>query len=332
VAFTLVYSNGFETGSTDCIPTADRDVSSGVSTTIAKTGSYSFVVQNHANDFLRIPISGTEFYVGFWHNIKSQFGNDGKGNLEFVLTDGVLIGLRRNTATNCYDYYLNGVLTTAGTVVMIPGQWFHVQMHVKIADSPDGIFESRIDGIPDITETGVDTKPTAATDIAYFRILTVATEKNTYTDDLVIGTGDWAGDIRIVPILPTGDDTVGDWTRSAAGSDYALVDEVPPNTTDYIYTGLTGKKSYVSLANPTLTGMTPQWCKLYCRAIKDGSGGTQQLKLVDKEGASINTGAAQDINTAYGYITKTLLTSPDGTAWDSAHVDALIVGVESNIA
>jgi hypothetical protein len=328
MVFTLVYSNGFETGSIETIPSADRSGAVDANTTQKKTGAYSMRVGN-ATQWARIPASGTEFYSAAW------MWYPGGGSLaprtEWMLTDGVILDLRVNTGNNCLDFYINNAWAASGAIPFTNAQWIHVQTHIKIDDAPNGIFETIIDGIVDIQFTG-DTKPTAATDLSYLRFYGYTNQSAGYVDDLVIGTGDWAGDIRILGIVPTGDDTVGDWTRSAGANDYGLVDEIPPNTTDYIYTGVTGNHSYVSLADPVLTNLAPQWCTEWCYAKKDAALATQQIKMVDKEGASINTGAAQDLLTSYSYIKKVLLTAPDGTAWDAAHVNALIAGVESVVS
>jgi len=225
MAFTPDFLTGFEFGQAyDWSGEIHYKVTGAIADAQAKTGSYS--VRDWAG--FKCPVARDEFYLAVWaypgiaSRIKFAEDIEGDPDLIYLRYEG---SLRRWNA-----YRGDDVLLASGSVSTREATWQHVQMHVKLADA-GGIVQTYIDGIPDIDFTG-DTKPGDAATMEY---IWLGDNFARYWDDLFLGTGGWPGDCRVEGLQPNADTATKNWTRSAGADNYALVDEVPPSTADYVY-------------------------------------------------------------------------------------------------
>jgi hypothetical protein len=147
----------------------------------------------------------------------------------------------------CTEVQGNGNLTGAvelgeGTFVASTDVYYYVEIQVFL-DDVDGTVEVRVDGVPDIVLTGVDTVSQAYSTASRVRFGSPAGSTWTYYDDLYVRqdfvattppAAGFLGDIAIRPYYPNADGTYTAWTPSEGTDHYALVDETSPNTTDWV--------------------------------------------------------------------------------------------------
>jgi len=328
MAFTPTFATGFEMGSLEILPFGDR-VNAAALTTYKKTGAYSTMLGNNAPAFFRVAVSGSDYYVGAWVYLPAQYlGTDGILAIQAVLDDGKIIEVNIAVGNSTYDAYVDSALVASGTVVIERDNWHHVQVHFIIADA--GTIATVIEGIADITYSG-DTKPSATTNIVFIKFLMAATSRNSWVDDLTIGTGGWPGDWRFDAIVPNADTATEQWSLSAGADSYALIDEIPPSDSDYLYTATTGQRTLVELADWDGAGKSPQAVVVWTRAWKSDAT-ADQIKQVLVSGATTDVGAAQDLLTSATHV-KTVYDNDPNTAaeWTDAAIDAIQVGVDSVI-
>jgi hypothetical protein len=334
-----LFGTGFELGSPEFLPAADRNyLYSDVVTSPVKNGTYAYeyYVNNSRNEFLKFRNIGTpaECYAAFWCRQTTTTVNANSAPLyaEFCLSDDNLVGIRLQRVDQQHRWvaYVGSNAVAYGTFMNLD-TWYHIQLRVKIADA-GGVIQVKLDGNVDIDYSG-DTKPGAGTTISYFTLCNETYKSNGagyFFDDLVIRDDDWPGEVRFdAALVPTGDSVVA-WTPSAGGDNYALVDEVPPSEADYVYSETDGQQDLYTLANWDGAGKTPQFVQQWLRALKDPAD-SQQVKMLAKLGANLDTSSAFELLTSAEYRWRCLTTRPGGGAWTDADVDDLLIGQESVI-
>lgn len=232
--------------------------------------------------------------------------------------------------------------TRAGTIIgpSAPGPnegtWGWIEVKVTIHDTA-GTIECRLNGTVIISATSLDTR-NGGTGIINEVIVGGTTASDTaagYYDDLVIldTTGaaphnDFLGDVGIYTLSPTAAGSVTQWTPSA-GSNYACVDELPSNTTDYVEDSTAGHQDLYEMGSIGSVTGTVHAVKVTAVAQKSDSGSTQ-LKLLAKSGATTSASAAKALAAAsYTQVDNIWIADPaTGVAWTISAVDALQAGIE----
>lgn len=238
MTFIMTNGTGFEPGSLDVIPAANRAGTVAIRSALPnpKTGNYYINMGGAATGgSISFIISGspTEYYLAAANYPDAYWTSNNAIRYEFITGDATITDLRWNSTTKCFDLYVNNVLASNGTIAVTQTAWNHIQIYAKI-DAVAGIIQTKIDGILDIDFAG-DTQPGASTAIAEIRVRKSTTGGGGYVDDVVIGTGGWPGEWRADAVLvPDSDDSVT-LVPSAGGDNYAMVDEVPPSDADYVY-------------------------------------------------------------------------------------------------
>jgi hypothetical protein len=126
-------------------------------------------------------------------------------------------------------------LATYTNFLLATYTWFYVEMKV-FCHATSGTVEIKLNGTTVITLTGINTK--AGSD-SYHTAANIALWYG-YVDDFYVcdGSGsaqnDFLGTCRVLGIFPNADTDVEQWTPSTIGAHYQLVDENPPNTSDYV--------------------------------------------------------------------------------------------------
>src|SRR3989304_495806 len=185
-----------------------------------------------------LPAALSEFYF------KLGYKRDGATSVgtripAWFATSTELGSIRLNTTTHLLEHYVGPTLTTTGTIVIPLSTHCVIECHVKIGDAPNGIVETKVDGIPDISFAG-DSKPGADAAANMLRVYSMVSS-GMNIDDLALndttgGVDDsWCGDGKIILQTPNG---AGDNTglTPSAGSNYECVDEFP-NDGDTTYVG-----------------------------------------------------------------------------------------------
>ncbi len=327
---TILRAAGWEVGSLDGIDWVTLGGGVGNGTVIATgtphTGSYSlrlysgqFIAARYYRYAYIAFAAQSEVYVSFWIHPSTCYNKNQLGK--------ILLGAAITLDLEYTHWDLHGPAgTTVGTRTISSG-WHHIQIHL-IKHATDGVFTTYINGIQDIHFTG----NTGAGTVNYLGLFCDSggnkQHSYLYLDDMVIQTESLPGDVRIERLLPDGDDAV-QFTRSAGGDNYALVDEVPYSDADYVYTETNGHKDLYTLGDFDTTDKTPLFVVQWCRAKKD-VGDAHQVKLVLDDGTE-TVGDAEDLDTSYTSLQRIHETKPSGGVWTDAALDALKTGQEAVI-
>ena len=133
------------------------------------------------------------------------------------------------------------------------------------------------------------------------------------------------------PLVPNAAGDVTCMTPST-GANYACVDDVPPNTTDYVQSNVAGTKDLYNLTTVTqAAGETVKGVMAWGAFLQVTQGNQIQGKVGIKTGGTEQWGAAKDLTyNAWKAVLKSFgsLNPTTGLAWTQADIDALQVGVQ----
>lgn len=238
-----------------------------------------------------------------------QLNFDGSAGTFKALRAGTLLGTASGT-------YSNNV-------------WYYVEAHIVISDTV-GVFELKVNGTQVLNLTGIDTRNAGTT----VNQLNLAGNGICFLDDMYVNdtTGTvntaYSGDIRISAYIPNADGTTSGMTLSTGTSHFAVVDERPPNTSDYAYGTGTTEVDTLNVPN-TVSVATVQAVTLWLYAAKSDAG-AGNIATVLKSSATTDTGTDQALSTSYAYYYKVYNQDPNGpTNWTASAVDSMEIGAKS---
>lgn len=278
----------------------------------------------------------TTFVVGFAFYPTSYYAGGGRilslvdGTTEqvglYLYSNGTLSVLRNGTA-------LTGGTSTATVAI---NAWNYLEIKGTISTSiAANSCKVRLNGADIITvAAGQSIQATANAFYSGVRIGPATANSAVYGryDDFYIcnqsGTvnNDFLGDCRIDTLLPTSDGTYTDGTPSVAGAHYLMVDENPPNTTDYVDMGVVGNRDSYGYPDLTaLTNSTVYGVQLNAAALKDDSG-TRALATFARSGTTNSDGASYTLSTSQLYASQVFETAPGGAAWTQTLVNGAEFG------
>ncbi len=236
-----------------------------------------------------------------------------------------------------------GTVLTDGTSVgaLSLAAWNYIEWKVTIADSISaGSCVVKVNGATVITvATGQDTKNTAnafanQVGIGHYNGASsgggsVRIEDFYICDQSGSVNNDFLGDCRVDMVLPTGDGTYQDFTKSAGSTHYELVDEAAPNTTDYVYSTTVGHRdSFTNPALPTLTDQSIFGVQVNAAVSKDDAG-ARSAGVMIRSGTTDSDGAGVALSTSQVYLSQIYETNPDGAVpWTESAVNAAEIGVK----
>ena len=179
------------------------------------------------------------------------FYNNGTSgiNVTFNYTESTIVTSRGGTTID----------TTTLTRAFLSNMWYYFEVKVYCHNT-EGTVEVRINGTTVVLLTNIDTRRgnDAFHNIVRFYLNYI------YLDDLYIcdGSGtlnDFQGVCWVSAVLPNADTLTIEFTPYSGTAHYAMVDENPPNTTDYVSSSTQGQTdlyAYLSLYGPdTIIGL-----------------------------------------------------------------------------
>jgi hypothetical protein len=225
--------------------------------------------------------------------------------------------------------------TESGASFSVLNTWHYVELKALLSDTV-GTIEVRIDGntTPVILLTAQDTKNAGTKTV--FDSVAPAQDQSAgfHMDDFYICNGagsvnnDFLGDIKIDTLLPNNNG----FSSALLGSDgnstdnYLLVDETPPNTTDYVSSATVDQKDTYAFSNTTVSG-TVMGVQINSFAQKNDAG-TRQIAHVTRRTIDYDS-ADMTVGQGFGYYRTLQETDPStSAAWTTAGVDAAEFGVK----
>jgi hypothetical protein len=169
--------------------------------------------------------------------------------------------LRITSAGNLQLYGSNGTTQygSDGATELTTGVWYRIEWKLE-ADTggTDGYATVKIDGVTEINNVQVDNDTNG---IGWFivgkQVNRNGQSVNFYYADVLVASDDYPGEGSIITLLPNADGHYTDWTPSGVGADYTMVDDAPPNTSDYlISTKVVGNSETVRFQTLADVGIT----------------------------------------------------------------------------
>jgi hypothetical protein len=317
---------GFEAGSL-AVLSAYSGVS--ISTTQARSGSCSLYVSTGGGyGTLPLATSASELYlrVGIRPPVSSG--------------DGIVFELRNSSnssmlqvgrrATGILYYTIPGRITIDGTRLVPGDQWFCLQVYLNIASS-GGRLIAYVDATQDVDYTG-NTQATTPANVAYLRLGSGIAP--VYFDDVAVNntTGSinnsWPGRGGIYAVRPSGAGAYTEWSVSGASANWDAVDEVPPSTTDYVYTAEAGKiDTYQASDLSTVGSISAVRYYAYAQLNEAGEAGIKPIYYINN---TAYEGTAIALEPSWRYASEIVQTNPaTGNAWTVSEINAMQLGVKS---
>lgn len=228
------------------------------------------------------------------------------------------------------------LLGTSASAFFAPGTFGFIQAKVVIHDTT-GSVEIR-DGSNNVllNLTGIDTRngQTGICDTAQVGDINNMGASYVFSDWHVwdaVGSvcNTFTGDTRIDSKFPDGAGDLAQFTPST-GSNYAAVDESPPNTTDYVDSATAGQQDLYAFAN--ISHSPPSiFSVLRVNVATKDDAGARSLKPLTKRGATVYSGTAVGL-TQGSYVRQTDVQETDpstSAAWTQTNLNAAQFGFES---
>lgn len=279
---------------------------------------------------------------GFNHDTGDAFPADSP---MIVLTDGGTAGnavqnetgisqislALANTGALCvFRGFTTAKLGSNSTQVLQKGVYYFIEFVSTIADAPDGSFEVWVDGVQWLSMTGQDTKNTAN---AYSNGLCIRGPQSAQTwtcDDVYVirdSTTRYGPGFRIIGLMPSGGNGANDtWDKSTGTDTSALLDEIGPNTSDWVSSSTVDEIVTVPMQPVGLTG-TVVGVQTYLHVSKTDVG-ARSICPVQRIGSTNHDGSTIVLAQGFTQTTELRETKPAGGAYTVADIDGMEVGAK----
>ena len=223
-----------------------------------------------------------------------------------------------------------GSTTASGLVPS--GSYTYIEAKAVLSDTV-GAVTVRINGAQVFTVTGADTK-NGGTKTAFDGIGMAITNATADVDDLVLMNGagsannDFIGDVKIETLYPTGNGTTSGLTGSDGNStdNYLLVDERPPNTSDYNGSATDDLLDTYAMGDLTTLSGTVYGAVAYAYAAKSDAG-TKGGAIMVRSGGTDYEKTDNALGTSYVYYNEIMEQNPNtSTAWTIATINSVELG------
>jgi hypothetical protein len=350
----IIWADGFDhygtggAGQTEMLAGAYADSSSGPTAAQHRTGTYSLPF-NGTNDQTRrvfgsalttVGVAGA-FYLSALPATNQACAlfsfRDGANKPQLTIelqTTGIIAAWRGNHTVNYFDTLLG---SSSGALVA-PSSWNHIEVKATF-DTTTGSVEVRLNGVTVLNLTGVDTcnsefNVESASQVV-FGFLSNDSGRTMYLDDLVAwdtaGTynNDFIGDQKVFTDMPDADTADVDWTPSAGGQRYAMIDEIPADgDATYDETLTTGNRMGVTFPDLDAAVVSVSALLFYAKTRKTDAG-VCNLQVSAQSGAAEDAGADNPITTAYTYRWDVFEVDPNTSApWAPAAASAAAMVIE----
>jgi hypothetical protein len=233
-------------------------------------------------------------------------------------------------------YTANGATLQASVLnSAIPGYasldaWNYVEAQVDHAAS--GNVTVRVNNAVVLTWSGNTANTGNVTATAVLRAVSAGTTASVRFDDyyFVNGAGSVAtflGDVRAIPLYPSGAGSSTQFTPSTAVANWTTVDEAPYNTTDFNGSATAGHTDLYAMQDLPAGVTSVAGVRVYGVVQKTDAGARTGALLV-RTGGTTYEGAEFAPGTTYAYVTHLWPTNPaTGVAWTPAEINAIEAGI-----
>lgn len=152
----------------------------------------------------------------------------------------------------------------------------------------------------------------------------------TFIDDIyVVDSYTSLGDRRVFSMVPTADTADKDFTASSGSDNFAMVDDLPFNTSDYVAASAAGALDLYALSDLPFTPVSITAVQAHYLMAKDDAT-ERTARVVLKSGSTVFNGDTVGVPSSFSYGRSAILETDPNTsaAWTAAAVDALQAGLE----
>lgn len=336
----LIHFDGFEDHSTDFPSDMRYGITSSwtIITTYQATGRFSdskalsFSGSARAGLTYNLPTAkngvavGASMQIGTLANPATSSNTSGFMFLDDSGNDVVNVGVQANGSVIAWRGTTPGtnVIATSVAGLVSSGAWFHLGVEIT-RNGSTGTLNVYVDGVQVIAATGVNTY---ASDISSVVLSKQVSTTGLFDDFYVCDTAAWLGECRSSPLVLTGDTAQKDFTPSTGSDNYACVDELPLNSTDYVSSATVGDKDRYTVTDLGYTPTAIVGVKVSTVANKDDIT-TRTLRNNLKSGGTNVNGTTRALSSSYRFIEDVFPNDPNtSTNWTKSGVDAIEVGME----
>jgi hypothetical protein len=259
--------------------------------------------------------------IEFWDGL---FGSGG--------TAQISLGVDAGMHLQAFAGNMGAALGPAGPTALAFNSYFYVEIEVLIAAALGGSFKCNLDGITQFNLGGITTQQSALSQMTHLMLLGNHLGQNTHFDDMYLkDTTGMLGPSRVTLKKPNGDGALSQWTPSAAGPHFSLVNEIPEDGDGTFVSDAT--VGHIDLYTFTALGQTPAnifGVQVSLNARKDDAAARSLATEVRSGGANF-TGVTQATTTTYLDVYTQIYEQDPNTAaaWTLAGVDAAQFGVQT---
>jgi len=268
---------------------------------------------------LRTPLGG------FSTGINLIRFNTSAGNRQFT------VGLKNDgTVVVAAGTSLASPLASSAAGVVTSDTWFYMEVELIISDTV-GRCTVFVNGTQVLTISGVDTKGSTTTVVDEIRFTIAGTGGGglVIDDFYLVDAATRLGESRVTTLVPTADTADKDWGRSTGADNYALVDELPFVTTDYVTSATIGDLDLYDFGNLPYTPVTIHAVQTSMFAAKDDAA-SRTVRARLKSGATSSNGTNLGLSATHVQKLDLYATDPNtAAAWTTSAVNALQAGPET---
>lgn len=303
-----------------------------VSTAAVRTGVYAYRGNNESST-QTFAANLTELYL----RLAFRFDSFSAGGTLVAFRDedaAAQISVAFNAATQNLTVVRGASVIATGTAIIALSTWYVLEGHFVLSDTV-GAAVVKINGVTDISFSG-DTVATAKPSV---RSMVIGSGGwIAFWDDIAVNdtTGSyqnsWIGTGGVYLLRPTAEGGTVMWTKSAGTSHWQLVDEVPYNTTDYVYSSVLADRDMFTLSDLPAQVLTVSLIEpVFTVALAEA--GINNIKHAVSHGGTVYYGSTAAVTTVTPnfvlYKSAPIYTALGGTAlWTPAQVNALESGFE----
>ena len=289
--------------------------------------------------------AGLVIHAAFWLKVNSFPSGTNPSDLFAIGTNQVGTG---STTSRLFGLLGDGTITAkthgssptqhnSATGVLLLGQWQHVELAARYADS-GGFIKVWVDRVLVIDVAG-DTQATgtAPTSVTGFRTLWTNGTGNASFDDILVwdeANGDFAHTQlpheHLIETLSVNGDVATQLTRSGGATNAEALDETGFHDADtsYVESTAVGQADLYSLADQAQTPLATLAVAVHSRAKKTDAGAvTMRHRL--KHGGTTVEGADRALTTSYAHYSDYWGLNPDtAAAWGTTDVNGVQAGLE----
>lgn len=259
--------------------------------------------------YIGYPPGGDMFWIGYYGTYFLLFNWSSVSNMVSVY----------NYATSSWNW---------GSVTCAPSTYHILEFYLKIDDS-NGVIQTRINGIDDISFSG-DTKVGTNTTATEWRVKGIGQCYDDIALNSTSGSADnsWCGDGHIEYHPANGNGDTNDWTNSSGNktNNYTYVDDIPSNSdTDYVSASAVGAQDMYNVTDYTSTNRSVR--RIWAESMsKDVSLTSKKIKIGFKTGGTTYLASASTtLGSSYARVVGDVATvNPStGLAWTGTDINAI---------